>query len=69
MVGEKTPANRIKLMGKKIIDLSEFQAKNLYYEARHKEIETGKSIEEILIRIIYESDDDMARVTAMRAYY
>ena len=49
--------------------MSDICAKELFTAAREKEQETGISIEDILVSIIYDSDDDQARVDAIRTYY
>ena len=55
-------------MAEEIIEISELQAKRLYLEAQRMEAETGIAMEEVLLKIIYESDDDQARADAIRVY-
>ena len=56
-------------MTDEIIEISEIQAKRLYLEAQKLETETGISMEEMVLRIAYESEDHRARVDAMRIYF
>ena len=56
-------------MKNEIVEISELQAKRLILEARKKEQEAGVSLEEIVLRILYESENDQARVDAARLYY
>ena len=56
-------------MGNEVTDIHEIQAKRLYLEAQKMERDTGVTIEEVLLRIVYESDDDQARVDAIRIYF
>jgi hypothetical protein len=50
------------------VEIIGIHAKALFKAARKQEQETGRSIEEILIELIYTSDDDMARVNAIRTF-
>jgi hypothetical protein len=56
-------------MTDEIIEISEIQAKRLYLEAKRLETENGVSMEEVLLRIAFESEDHRARVDAMRVYF
>jgi hypothetical protein len=55
-------------MAEEITEISELQAKRLYLAAQKMKTETGIAIEEILLKIIYESDDDQARADAIRTF-
>ena len=55
-------------MAEEIIEISELQAKRLYLTAERLEAETGIAMPEVLIDIIYNSDDDQARVDAIRIF-
>ena len=55
-------------MAEEVIEISELQAKRLYLAAQRMEAETGITMEEILLKIIYESEDDQARADSIRVY-